>query len=173
MGYTHYWTQTRDLTGAEMTEIGGVVSRFIEAAEKQTVVFHDYSNSSRSNNYTPETRTLPVVICGGLGEGKPEVDAERIWLNGQGPDYDHETFLITAKRELPYDGANPDILGWSFCKTARKPYDVLVVATLAYLAQNWGFEIGSDGGPDDWVEGLKLASDVLGEDVPCPLTEEN
>lgn len=65
----------------------------------------------------------------------------------------HETFYV--------DQGNDE---WSFCKTARKPYDVAVTAILAYLegAHPDKFSVGSDGDSDDWQAGIKLLKTALG-----------
>lgn len=50
-------------------------------------------------------------------ESKPEVSDERISLNGYGDD-GHESFTLVPDGE------------WEFCKTAEKPYDIVVKAIL-------------------------------------------
>lgn len=89
------------------------------------------------------------------------VDDTMIRFNGVGYD-GHETFLF--KRT----GLNQD-----FCKTARKPYDILVAATLAVIADKaFQVEVNSDGEPDEeeWVAALAFASECLGREIkyPCP-----
>lgn len=76
-----------------------------------------------------------IEIVGPLGKGKPDLTPVVIALNGAGKD-SHESFLL---RRRPGD--------W-FCKTARKPYDKVVVSILA-LAKNVAPEtvtVSSDGG---------------------------
>jgi hypothetical protein len=51
--------------------------------------------------------------------------------------------------------------GWAFCKTAYKPYDKVVVACLCYLADAGVLTASSDGGPEDWTDGLELARSAL------------
>ena len=68
-----------------------------------------------------------VTIRNGQGENGPEIGNKEIWLNGDAScDEDHETFMI-------HRGSQSS----DFCKTARKPYDVVVVASLA-VAHNLG-----------------------------------
>lgn len=152
MGYTHYWTQPRALTADEMAEIGDVVTRLIAEADGKT--------TKTAGGYHTN---VPLKVRNGLGVDEPEITTAVISFNGDDVgDQGHETFQIAADRP-----------GWDFCKTARKPYDVVVTATLAYLAARWDFKVSSDGDPDDWVEGLKLAETVLGEPVACPLSRED
>jgi len=81
----------------------------------------------------------------------PEFSAEMIHLNGK-DDEGHETFVLA-----------PGDSGFQFCKTAMKPYDVVVTATLCLLAHHTGTEVSSDGERSDWKPGLALAQQVLPE----------
>lgn len=85
------------------------------------------------------------------GEGLELTDeaysTEVICFNGKGEDA-HETFFI-----------DPADMGFQFCKTARKPYDYLVVASLILAKQIFGkaITISSDGDWfTEWNEGKEL-----------------
>lgn len=68
------------------------------------------------------------------------IDEECIIFNGIGKDA-HETFMLEKAGD-----------GFSFCKTARKPYDIAVV-TVLILANHHApdvWSISSDGGTGDW-----------------------
>jgi hypothetical protein len=89
----------------------------------------------------------------GIGDGhgykdtKPDFGEAHFALNGLGDDA-HETFYIQG-----------DVNGFTFCKTAQKPYDVVVTAILS-LCEHYTdgtFGVSSDGEPSDWKAGLKLA----------------
>lgn len=157
MGYTHYWTQTRDFTPEQMGDIVAAVRRIIKTAQKCEV----------SCGYGEDT-VMPT-ICGFDGTGAPTLNEEEISFNGQGPDFDHETFYFKAKRELPYPGGE---LGWACCKTARKPYDVVVTACLTFLQADYGFEVSSDGEMEEWEAGVALAEEALGRAFANPLIVE-
>lgn len=84
----------------------------------------------------------------------------------------HETFRLGAKPvdvDTPWNKGNEKI--FDFCKTARKPYDTVVVACLAALADILGddIEVSSDGSPEDWKDGVKLASLTLKRKIKNPL----
>lgn len=86
-------------------------------------------------------------------EEKPAFTEDLIRFNGIEDD-GHETFIIT-----------PTGSDFEFCKTARKPYDLLVTAALCLLdfhtkGTSWAVEISSDGDPADWSQGLALAKQV-------------
>lgn len=102
-----------------------------------------------------------IVIKGGLGKGKPIVNKNKIWLNGDGEkDLDHETFAIDLFETLPFYYEDYEIeKGVSgFCKTARKPYDLVVCVSLLILKEHLGedFDFSSDGGLEDWEQAILL-----------------
>jgi len=90
-----------------------------------------------------------VTIRGWNGESStaPEFNNAEISLNGYGED-SHESFIISQGDT-----------GFQFCKTARKPYDLVVTAALCLFAARFGdaVEVSSDGTPGDWQNGLNLA----------------
>ncbi len=96
-----------------------------------------------------------VPLAGYDGTGMPDY-TNGVSLNGLGPDDDHETFLI--------DGTP----GWTFCKTAAKPYDVIVTASLLALKGRIGDGIllTSDGEYEDWLPGHALAERALHRLLP-------
>lgn len=103
---------------------------------------------------------LTRIICASNVEiAEDPFTAEGLFLNGVGEDA-HETFCVIQNRPLEFNKQ-----GWDFCKTARKPYDVIVTAALCYLESCWTdqFSVGSDGDDTDWDEGLTLARRALPE----------
>jgi hypothetical protein len=101
------------------------------------------------------SKTVP--ICNGYGEKEtsPIINEHLVSFNGEEDD-GHETFYV-AKKDT----------GFAFCKTARNPYDIAVVACLTSLKQILGsdIEVSSDGDFDDWQEGVNLANDLLNLDM--------
>lgn len=94
-----------------------------------------------------------IPIRGGNGEGEPTLDSDYASLNGDaatGDDY--ETFSVDVAAE-----------GFDFCKTAQKPYDVVVTASLVALADRFPeVEVTSDGGVDEWQPGVRLFERATG-----------
>ena len=83
----------------------------------------------------------------------PVINENQISFNGIGDD-GHETFFIKRK------GGNNE-----FCKTARKPYDLIACVTLILYSNHVkGTEISSDGDLDDieWQSAVSLANDLFG-----------
>jgi hypothetical protein len=81
----------------------------------------------------------------------PTVNSDMICFNGLG-DEGHETFLVNR-------------LGCrEFCKTARKPYDDVVTASLIVLSKHAPelVKVSSDGCWYEWLPGRNLCRQVLG-----------
>lgn len=84
-----------------------------------------------------------------------------IKVNGKG-DLAHEDFIL---RE--HFNQNED---FEFCKTARKPYDLVVVACLIILQSHLkgSVVVSSDGSESDWTDGQKLAESVVKRKLDIP-----
>jgi hypothetical protein len=105
--------------------------------------------------------TVPVQLE--YDEAGPVViNGDAIRLNGVG-DAGHETFLF--ERNLD---------DFTFCKTAQKPYDVIVTAILACAVEHAPeyVRVSSDGGEEDWSDGIDLATEATGRPVPCPILHD-
>lgn len=85
----------------------------------------------------------------------PVANSEGIRFNGIG-DEGHETFHF-----------RPGV-AFAFCKTACKPYDVVVVAMLATIDHLGLAEVSSDGNVSDWQDGVRLAREATGLDIRVP-----
>ena len=74
---------------------------------------------------------------------------------------DHETFYLERREYKDFSRSNT----FSFCKTARKPYDLLVCAVLI-LIHTYAPEsryISSDGNADDWLAAYRWIESILEE----------
>jgi len=103
---------------------------------------------------------MGVVLCGGLGEGNPVIQETELWFNGDGDKgLDHETFSIHWRKPANFD----------FCKTARKPYDIMVGLSLLILQKYLGQKVltfSSDGDDEDWAEIYAVYEKAMGEPAP-------
>jgi hypothetical protein len=150
MGYTHYWTF--EPNKAKDTE---TLRKKFKRASKQIKAFA---------NFLPNKG---IKICGGLGEGAPIFNETEVWFNGDRSEgLDHETFSVHWSR--------PSVLGkWNdFCKTARKPYDILVCFALLTFVEIFpeAFEFSSDGDMEDieWQQGVEYYETFTGKTAKLP-----
>ena len=137
MGYTHYWT-TRE--NAFMPHLW--TAAVDDCAEVIALAIE-----------------AGIELAGWDGNGAPVANGVEIGFNGKG-DEAYESFVVSRQSEKR---AGRDF-AFSFCKTARKPYDVAVTACLVVLKRHLGdsFRVSSDGDVSDWTAGLELANRVLG-----------
>jgi hypothetical protein len=78
---------------------------------------------------------IPIVNAHGEEGTSPEINDRHISFNGEGDD-SHETFHLTKAAQDS-----------EFCKTAKKPYDEVVVAAMREAMKlNPNFKPTSDGG---------------------------
>ena len=81
-----------------------------------------------------------IIIRGPDGFGEPIINDDYIALNGDGENnLEHETFLI--------ENGKPD--EFNFCKTARKPYDLVVNAIATFMFDEGFIDSYSSDGPND------------------------
>jgi len=146
MGYTHYWSFTAPKRG-ETAKIEKAYQKAIKDCAKIARAY--YTVNGGLSGYTAQT---PLGSYGGL------------LINGKGDDA-HEPFSM---RE--YFKQNLEDNGGDFCKTARKPYDVVVTACLIVLANALpkNFRVDSDGNKGDFVAGLDLTRRVLKKRLEIP-----
>ena len=93
-----------------------------------------------------------IPLGNGLGEDVPEIAENLVAFNGVG-NQGHEVFGIALGDS-----------GFDFCKTAEKPYDAAVTASLisAKIIFGSAIEIASDGNWDDWQSGRVLYETLFG-----------
>ena len=101
-----------------------------------------------------------IVLGDWEGNSEPEVSTRRISFNGsaaRNEDFETAAFADDSK---------------GFCKTGRKPYDVVVGAVLLRIRHyNRNFHIESDGDWDDeheWVPVRALYREVFGTEPVKP-----
>jgi hypothetical protein len=100
------------------------------------------------------------LLAGPDGTGNIIIDPLHVELNGIG-DNAHEPFIF------------PGDLGFNFCKTEGKPYDVVVTACLLVAHDHFpsSLSINRDGSwPGDWRDGITLYSSVLGHPPHNPMS---
>ena len=167
MGYTHSWKQNRDFKDSEWDLITNDFKKLLENLPE--------SSESAGGFYSNE----PLKIVGVEGKvivkkkngtilGLPQCNEYEISFNGGGgeliknnpghrPYYElsHEGFRLTKSAQV--ESAK------LFCKTDRKPYDLIVCAVLisAKIHSPKGIIVRSSGELEDWTPALKLVRKIL------------
>lgn len=137
MGYTHYWRQFGPLKDWDRLRAFAV-----------TVVAHLPEHSTSAGGYYSDA---PLKL-------QAEFKEDQIWIEGgaantRGVDLSHESFVLDR------DGK-----GFQFCKTARKPYDLVAAAILlqAMLLHPGIFVVSTDGDCEDWIPVLVYHNRMAG-----------
>jgi len=144
IGYTHYWKYTGVLPEEEFRSFVIDVEKLVKYPRVKDLICEEYDEPDAP----PYVQAIGVEM--GLGLVK---------FNGKG-EQGHETFYFSQRQD-----------GFAFCKTAYKPYDAVVTATLLVAKKHFGdkLEVTSDGSWDEWMAGRDLYRDVFGGPLAaCP-----
>ena len=158
MGYTHYWTFKTP------SKIKGNADRAEIAYQK---AIDDCSKIARVYNAECRANGLDMDRLSGFTAHCKKGKYGGVLINGK-QENAHEDF---SAREHFRQNFEDGLDGSNFCKTARKPYDIVVVACLAVLKHRLGdlIDVSSDGNAKDWTQGLELARRVTGLKIENPI----
>jgi len=172
MGYTHYITRKEKELDQETW------GRFIKDCK---ILVKNMPATSLGSAGNDESSPLHLTGCGAFK--LPQFSKHRVYFNGghpdskrikkknehQGKEYtywedepshglDHETFVI--QRKYPKDNRSYTTPNeyFAFCKTARKPYDLMVCAVLILYKLHFQDRVSvcSDGDFEDWAPALNF-----------------
>ncbi len=124
MGYTHYWRQTTNKA---------LPKTKWNAFQKDIKTVLDNLPENGVNDYTRE-EPLSIDV---------KTNSDNVFhFNAVEEEFQHECFYFERKHEDDFN----------FCKTARKPYDYMVIASLLLVEKHFPkkFEISSDGDVQEW-----------------------
>ena len=140
MGYTHYYET------------------------KPTISKDKWANWTKALKVLLDKPECPLAFEHDMPKKKPSITKELVRFNGVGED-GHETFYI-KRADKPAEWASDKNIVFGFCKTAYKPYDVYVTASLllAYLYLEDEITLNSDGGTGDWQGAVELINNTVGKE---------
>lgn len=146
MGYTHYWYRDESLMSPQ------------DALD----FYAEFTRYAVQIIQTAENQGLQLADPSGQHLGAWRVDGESVRLNGYGEDA-HESFVWEKVCPEPQDWVKEGGF-YDFCKTQRKPYDVVVTALLLGAREAYGdaVRISSDGSPSEWEDGVRLFREATG-----------
>ena len=177
MGYSHYYYKkeikhSKKNWIAFLTDVKKVASRFKLCIPKSVAFIKDEENLIKGD--------IDILIGDGMGEGQqPEFDEDHIWYNGVDKD-SHETLHIERDHTTKFEDTGStedqsmrdyfkdiwerDKYIFGFTKTNRKPYDLLVTATLVLYKHHFKHKVAVkfDDGYEGFREGLELVNSTLG-----------
>ena len=140
MGYTHYWDRKSKLNSDKFEKFTEQVSHILSLIDKEGSI----------GGVWYEGKEVKIANWKGEKDTEACINTASVSFNGEG-DNSHESFSI--------DNSSDDVMnGFSFCKTARKPYDIAVTACLIAFKKcfEYAVKISSDGDYKEWECGLKL-----------------
>ena len=164
MGYTHYWYRHDHMGASDHT--------LARAHEAYDLLAEDVKHLCLIVGELPDT----IWLADAGGEGYPEFHDDYFAYNGTYVnDQWHESFVWDKNVIVPEwqqgKGFDYKKKGVFFCcKTARKPYDTVVVATLLRASHYYGdtISIASDGTWEEWGNGRDLYESAFGTAPVCP-----
>lgn len=106
----------------------------------------------------------PLGVGGGIGQ--------LISTRKCGGDCSHESFCVTPHKKQSEWNKGRELV-FDCCKTAFKPYDLIVIASLIILNHHFGdnFKVSSDGTNEQWFDGKLLCYQTLGYGLQFKLDE--
>ncbi len=157
MGLTHYWRRPRELER-------GLFRCFVR--DVAVLLGHLPPCTDTVGGFYKER---PLLVRGPWGTDAPLLSDHGVGFNGDAArGFEHEAFDL-ARVYYPAPWETPDLSGrfFSFCKTARKPYDLAVTASLLLLQRHFGstVQVTSDGTPQEWEPALSLVTQIFGPDL--------
>ncbi len=151
MGYTHYFLHERT-TVEKWKKIIKDCEKLVSNTPKHTDSAGGYYLDDKLE--LSDWREEEKDYLKWEGDIDRVIGEEDICFNGFPEKLSHEPFIL--------DRVGPG--GFSFCKTARKPYDLIVCACL--ITYNFHssstIKISSDGDWEDWAPAMKFVEEVLG-----------
>ena len=152
MGYTHYWELNPN---GKKKDLSGCLGKIKEVILQHADIIQ----------YEEDKAKLPLV------------SNKLIRFNGIGND-GHETFYFEypPKKKVSYS-VDDDGFIFAFCKTARKPYDIVVCKCLLILKEylKEDMKLSSDGDwncEDEWKPAIEQVTKMGIDIVPCLVVDE-
>jgi DNA polymerase-3 subunit beta len=166
MGYTHYfYTHKHGIPESAWQKI---------CADVRTLLANLPKKSLSAGGYHPDD-SLVIQWEDDTPDKAPEVSDDLIRFNGNS-ELGHETFYFPR---VPEGITGREESVFAFCKTARKPYDLVVCGALIVAAKHAPayIKVTSDGDLEDWTPAFEWVASLLGSEftaaqVAARLTEE-
>ena len=152
MGYTHYFYRKAELDAKKFSRYAKLIEKLVDTPEAKAILAEEYDEPSK-----------PALV----GE-------DLIKFNGK-DDEGHETFYFPRFMQSNAYSFKEDGLLFEFCKTAQKPYDKYVVASIILAKVIFGKDVkfSSDGDLEEMGDGKVLAESILGKKINLSDTDDD
>lgn len=187
MGYTHYWYREQQVDKEVYAQIREDFQKIVQKASSMGLLLGD--GFGKGTPVITEEKILfnGSVDCGHKDgsvlsltwsdEGEPlfqeaTEDHQRTTLIWEDPGYlicygdcSYETFDFPRVIEpMPWAVEDENGLWFEFCKTGRRPYDLVVTSFLVIAKHHLGdrIKVQSDGEEEEWEAAKRLCNRVLG-----------
>jgi hypothetical protein len=157
MGYTHYWQFVK--TKGKAKDVEAAYQKAILDCGKLAIYYNQLCREQGMEQHR---------LSGYTAHCKPG-QYGGVKLNGKG-ELAHEDFILREHFSQNFEAAS-SMPGFNFCKTAQKPYDIVITACLAILKYRLGdaVRVSSDGDAQDFQAGIALAKLAIRRKIKCPL----
>lgn len=157
MGYTHYF----EFKVPKGIKAAILESRYQTAIRECSLIARTWNRECKASGDSDSRLSGYTAHC------KPSQNYGGIELNGKGENA-HESFNLREHFKQNFEGFGK---GFAFCKTARKPYDSVIVACLSVLKHRLGnaVRVSSDGDSTDWESGVNLARRITKLKIQNPI----
>lgn len=161
MGYTHYWSFNKGPHGKGNAALSE--SLWQTAMSECALIARTWNKECKAQGRDADR------LSGFSAHTKPSQGYGGLHINGKG-ELAHEDFTMP---EHFRDNFEADYNGFNFCKTARKPYDLVVTACLAVIKHRMGdrITVTSDGRAIDWNDGVDYARCITRLAIKHPVAE--
>ncbi|NDD28018.1 MAG: hypothetical protein EB084_07105 [Proteobacteria bacterium] len=194
MGYSHYWYRRRTIASSRYQAIVEDLSRLLPELKRQDVplagafgtgrpridrqeiVFNGRTRCRHPQSVAPSafSRMMALASLLSMPESEREAATRAMWEEEHARrrcpgTCAYETFWFprTASDVMADDAGRY----WDRTKTALRPYDIAVTASLIIARRHLGddIRIASDGGQAQWFDARLLCQSVLGYGLTLPL----
>lgn len=158
MGYTHYFEKFgyTEISEAEKENIVKDVKKVFQYIKKHFMTIDGEPLIINGESYKYAVANKNFILFNGTDKLPTKTEFENR-NESELSQLSHETFYFDFSQKQ-FNG---------FCKTARKPYDIVVCCVLIILKEHLGykFKFSSDGeyNNDEWLKAIELYNNVFNE----------
>lgn len=163
MGYTHYWYSSKEPYPATKWDALIKDVKYLAAHLPKESIKGEPIHIAGCFAYKTAKFDKNKIHFNGSNGNKRVHASVNCWADSPDTDAGHETFHLCRTWKPAFAG---ETTGFGCCKTARKPYDIVVCAVLILAHYHLGLTVSSDGewdGETEWKPARKLIMELFPE----------